>query len=243
MHFPQSWALPPPLSFDRTMLSIWRQWCCFFPSPSLFEYCKHLFPTLFQMDSFFLILEMQVLSLFGGLFLLWWVMVSCWLICCRACLRGAVSPGLLYPHWAIWGCCESGPYGSQCLRPLSRLVCHSWISGPLRGELRLHTSAWARMKASMAHKHSSFVHCLRKEVWYYFLKKLFIYLNWRIITALWWVLPYISMNRHTCVLIAPHCLPPDCHTALALGPLCHTPISHWSSILHMVKNMLQCNLS
>lgn len=224
------------------MLSIWRQWCCFFPSPSLFEYCKHLFPTLFRMDSFFLILEMHILSLFGGFFLLWWVMVSCWLICCRACLRGAVSPGLLYPHWAIWGWCESGPYGFQCLRPLSRLLYHSWISGPLRGELRLHTSAWARMKASMAHKHS-FVHCLRKEVWYYFLKKLFIYLNWRIITALWWVLPYISMNRHTCVLIAPHCLPPDCHTALALGPLCHTPISHWSSILHMVKNMLQYNLS
>lgn len=59
----QRCALPPPLSFDRTMLSIWIQWCCFFPSPSLFEYCKHLFPTLFQMDSLFLILEMQVLCL------------------------------------------------------------------------------------------------------------------------------------------------------------------------------------
>ena len=55
---------------------------------------------------------------------------------------------------------------------------------------------------------------------------------------LWWVLPYINMNRHTCVLsIPPHSLPPGCHRALALGALCHTSNSYWSSVLHMVKNI------
>ena len=68
--------------------------------------------------------------------------------------------------------------------------------------------------------------------------KLFIYLNWSIIKILWWVLPYINMNRHTCILsIPPHSLPPGCHRALVLGALCHTSNSYWSSILHMVKNI------
>ena len=82
----------------------------------------------------------------------------------------------------------------------------------------------------------------------HFLK--FIYFNWRIITLLWWFLPYINMNppqEFMCPLhpeppshLPPHPILPGCHRAWALGALLCTSNSHCLSVLHMIVYMSQC---
>lgn len=87
-----------------------------FPLPSLFEYCKHLFPTLFQMDSLFLILERCKFSVWFVPLVMGYGELSAHLLQSLP-WGGVMSPGVLYPHWAIWGWCESRLYAFQCLRP------------------------------------------------------------------------------------------------------------------------------
>ena len=78
-----------------------------------------------------------------------------------------------------------------------------------------------------------------------FLKKI-IYFNQRLITILWWVLPYIDMNQsrvYMCPSILnppPHPIPLGCPRAPALGALLHAYNLHWSSILNVVIYMFQC---
>ena len=75
----------------------------------------------------------------------------------------------------------------------------------------------------------------------------FIYFNRRIITLLWWLLPYINMNQpqgHMCPPILnppPHPIPLDCpeHRLWVL----HALNLHQSSILHMLMYLFQTILS
>ena len=84
----------------------------------------------------------------------------------------------------------------------------------------------------------------------FYFKNLFICVNWRIITIVWWFLPYISMNWPSEYMyplypeppshLPSHPLPPGYHRAPALGALCLTSNSQWSSVLHMVMYMFHC---
>ena len=83
-----------------------------------------------------------------------------------------------------------------------------------------------------------------------FFKNLFIYFNWRIITTLLWVLPYIDPNKpHVSPHpeypsnFPPHPIPIGCPRASALSALLHASNLPWSSILHMVIYMFQCILN
>ena len=82
-----------------------------------------------------------------------------------------------------------------------------------------------------------------------------IYFNWRLITILWWFLPYIDMNKPWVYMCPPtpprtplslpsHPIPLGHPSALALSALCtfecHASNLDWSSISHMVIYMFQC---
>ena len=79
---------------------------------------------------------------------------------------------------------------------------------------------------------------------------LLVLVNYRIITILWWFLPYISMNWPSVYMyplypeppshLPSHPLPPGYHRAPALGVLYHTSNSQWSSVLHVVMYMFHC---
>ena len=75
--------------------------------------------------------------------------------------------------------------------------------------------------------------------------------NWRIITKLWWLLPYINMNQSQVYMCPPYpetpsflprLIPLGCPHAPSLGALLHASNLHWSSLpsLHMVIYMFQC---
>ena len=101
-------------------------------------------------------------------------------------------------------------------------------------------------------------HCAEPLV-YYFLKLLLffftiyvkvysfsqlIYFNWRIITILWWLLPYINVSQpqvYMCPLpleppshLPSHPTPLGCHRAPSVISLSNTANTHWLPILHMV---------
>ena len=78
----------------------------------------------------------------------------------------------------------------------------------------------------------------------------FFFFNWRIITILWWFLPYIDMNQPWVAHVFPHPeplshllpypVPLGFPRVLALSVLLHASNLHWSSTLHMVIYMFQC---
>ena len=54
---------------------------------------------------------------------------------------------------------------------------------------------------------------------------------------------HVSLPSWNPSQLTPHCIPPGCHRAPALGALRHTLNLHWLSILHMVMNICQwCSL-
>ena len=81
------------------------------------------------------------------------------------------------------------------------------------------------------------------------LKKL-IYFNWRLITILWWFLPYTDMNQPQVYMCLPqpepashlpaHLIPLGSPSAPTLSALFHDPNLDYSSILHRVIYMFQC---
>ena len=78
---------------------------------------------------------------------------------------------------------------------------------------------------------------------------IFFFFNQRLITILWWVLPYIHMNQpwYTCVLhpelpshLPPHLIPQGHPSAPALRILSHASNLDWRSISHMMIYMFRC---
>ena len=72
-----------------------------------------------------------------------------------------------------------------------------------------------------------------------------MYFNWRIITILWWFLPYINMNWPRCTCVPPPWPPlpppsPSYSRAPTLSALLHASNLPWSSVLHMVIYVFQC---
>ena len=76
-----------------------------------------------------------------------------------------------------------------------------------------------------------------------------IYFNWRLITILWWFLPYIDMNQPWVYMcphpehpsqLPPHPIPLGCPSAPALSALFHSSNLNWSSISHITIYMFQC---
>ena len=88
------------------------------------------------------------------------------------------------------------------------------------------------------------------KIIYIFIKKIknwFIYFNWRLITILWWFLPYVDMNHpwvYMCpephFYLPPHPIPLGCPRAPTLSALFYASNLDWSSISHMVIYMFQC---
>ena len=78
---------------------------------------------------------------------------------------------------------------------------------------------------------------------------LFIYLNWRPITILWWFCHTLTWISHRCTCV-PHPEPPShlplhptpmgCPSALALSALFHALNLGWSSISHIIIYIFQC---
>ena len=87
--------------------------------------------------------------------------------------------------------------------------------------------------------------CNEEKLIFFFLKKLSIYFNWRLITlqyciGFWYTLTWIS---HKCTGVPqprtpshlpPHPIPQGCPSALTLSALFHAMNLDWSSISHMV---------
>ena len=76
-----------------------------------------------------------------------------------------------------------------------------------------------------------------------------IYFNWRLITILWWFLPYIDINQPWVDMCSPswpsllppsHPIPQGHPSAPALSTLSHASNLDWWSFSHMVIYMFQC---
>ena len=93
--------------------------------------------------------------------------------------------------------------------------------------------------------------CNEEKLIFFFLKKLSIYFNWRLITlqyciGFWYTLTWIS---HKCTGVPqprtpshlpPHPIPQGCPSALTLSALFHASNLDWPSISCMVIYMFQC---
>ena len=73
--------------------------------------------------------------------------------------------------------------------------------------------------------------------------------NWRLITMLWWFLPYIDMNQPWVYMcphpeppshLPPHPIPLGRPSAPVPSTLSHTLNLDWRSVSHMVTYMFQC---
>ena len=90
----------------------------------------------------------------------------------------------------------------------------------------------------------------QKSFFKIFLKNLFIYINWNIVTlqycdgpfheATWIGHTWIPSLLKLFLVLPPHPIAPGCHRAPSLGSLHHTSKSHWLYVLHMAIYMFQC---